>query len=282
MPTAPARTTEVDEATLIARIRAGETSLFLDLIRPYERSVYLLAYSVLTADVHYACVLGRDYRRGRSQDERSELGDGAQFGPGLGGHTSFRCSARHRRLCDMCTHSWGDDPMKPPSRWWLVLLFLGGLITAWLVLPVSNWLLALVDWVRAAGATGFITYAALYALATVLLLPGSVLTLGAGFVYGPIWGVLLASPASVLGATLAFLLGRFVARDWIRHRIATNPRFEAVDAAVGKGGFKIVLLLRLSPIFPFTLLNYALGLTRVRLRDYVLASFIGMLPGTVL
>lgn len=172
--------------------------------------------------------------------------------------------------------------MKPPSRWWLVLLFLGGLITAWLVLPVSNWLLALVDWVRAAGATGFITYAALYALATVLLLPGSVLTLGAGFVYGPIWGVLLASPASVIGATLAFLLGRFVARDWIRRRIATNPRFEAVDAAVGKGGFKIVLLLRLSPIFPFTLLNYALGLTRVRLRDYVLASFIGMLPGTVL
>ena len=87
---------------------------------------------------------------------------------------------------------------------------------------------------------------------------------------------------SVAAATLAFVLGRTVARGWIARRIAGSPRFAAVDEAIGENGFRIVLLLRLSPLFPFNLLNYALGLTRLSLRDYVVASALGMLPGTIL
>jgi uncharacterized membrane protein YdjX (TVP38/TMEM64 family) len=87
---------------------------------------------------------------------------------------------------------------------------------------------------------------------------------------------------SVLAATTAFLLGRTIARDWVARRLGQDPRLAAIDAAVGQSGFKIVLLLRLSPLFPFNVLNYTLGLTRVRLRDFVLGSWIGMLPGTAL
>ncbi len=163
-----------------------------------------------------------------------------------------------------------------------ILVVVAGLLAAAYLLPLGQWALRLVEWVRSAGATGVAAYFLVYISAVVLLLPGSVLTLGAGFAYGPLYGTLFVSPTSVLGATLAFLLGRSVARNWIAARVARNPKFAAIDEAVGRDGFKIVLLLRLSPVFPFSLLNYALGLTRVRLRDYVLASFLGMLPGTVL
>jgi uncharacterized membrane protein YdjX (TVP38/TMEM64 family) len=155
-------------------------------------------------------------------------------------------------------------------------------IAAVYLLPTGDWLLSLVEAIRGAGAGGVAIFAVVYVAATVLLLPGSVLTAGAGFAYGPVWGTLLVSPVSVAAATLAFVLGRTVARGWIARRIAGNPRFAAVDEAIGESGLKIVLLLRLSPLFPFNLLNYALGLTRLRLRDYVVASALGMLPGTIL
>lgn len=162
-------------------------------------------------------------------------------------------------------------------------VFIGAvLLAAVLLLPAHQWALLLVAWIRDAGALGVAAYAVAYVLATVLLLPGSILTLGAGFAYGPLWGVLLVAPVSVLAATLAFVLGRHVARPWIARRMEEHPRFAAIDQAIGESGFKIVLLLRLSPVFPFNLLNYALGLTHVRPRDYVGASFFGMLPGTFL
>lgn len=147
---------------------------------------------------------------------------------------------------------------------------------------LGPWTITLVEWIRGAGAAGIIVYAVAYAGAALLLLPGSVLTLGAGFAYGPVWGTIIVSPVSVVASTLPFLLGRSVAREWVSRKVANHPRFAAVDQAVGVSGFKIVFLLRLSPIFPFNLLNYALGVTRVRLRDYVLASWLGMLPGTLL
>jgi uncharacterized membrane protein YdjX (TVP38/TMEM64 family) len=153
-------------------------------------------------------------------------------------------------------------------------------VAAALLLPLDRWLLGLVEWIRGAGGVGVAVYALAYGLATVLLLPGSLLTLGAGFAYGPVAGTLLVSPVSVAAATAAFLLGRTFARDWIARRVQGSPRFRAIDEAVGTTGFRIVLLLRLSPVFPFNVLNYALGLTRVRARDYVLASFLGMRPGT--
>jgi len=113
-------------------------------------------------------------------------------------------------------------------------------------------------------------------------LPAVVLTLGAGAVFGVAWAFVTVSIAATLGATAAFLVGRYLARGWVTRRLAGSPRLGAIDAAVAREGWKIVALTRLSPAFPFVLLNYAFGLTRVRLRDYVLASWLGMMPGIAL
>ena len=155
-------------------------------------------------------------------------------------------------------------------------------IEAAVALPVAFWILHVVDWIRDAGGLGMAAYAVVYVTATLLLFPGLALTAGAGLAYGPVVGTVLVSPVSVIAATLAFLVGRTSGRRWVAKRVEANPRFAAVDAAVGRNGFRLVMLLRLSPVFPFGPLNYGLGLTRVRLRDFVLGSFIGMLPGTVL
>jgi uncharacterized membrane protein YdjX (TVP38/TMEM64 family) len=137
-------------------------------------------------------------------------------------------------------------------------------------------------WIRAQGAWAPILFVLLYVAACVAFVPGSLLTLGAGAVFGPVLGTACVSVGSTFGAALSFLIGRFVARDAVARRLGAFPRFAAVDEAVGREGWKIVGLLRLSPLFPFNLLNYALGLTRVGFRDYLLASWICMLPGTVL
>ena len=137
-------------------------------------------------------------------------------------------------------------------------------------------------WVGTLGPWGPLLFIALYLLATILFIPGSVLTLSAGALFGVVAGSLYVSIGSTLGATAAFLLGRHVARDAIARKLAGNTRFTAIDKAVASEGWKIVGLTRLSPAVPFTLLNYAFGLTQVSLRDYVLASWIGMMPGTVL
>ncbi len=172
--------------------------------------------------------------------------------------------------------------MSGPLRKLVAVLVVLGVAGVIFLLPVEAWLLRLVDSIRGAGAAGAAAFAAAYVAASVLLLPGAVLTAGAGFAYGPLGGTLLVVPASLAAAALAFLLGRTVARGWVARRTAGNPRFAAIDEAIGESGFKIVLLLRLSPLVPFSLLNYALGLTRVSLRAYLLGSALGMLPGTVL
>ncbi len=129
---------------------------------------------------------------------------------------------------------------------------------------------------------GPILFAGLYILACVLSLPGSILTLGAGAVFGVVTGFIAVSIGSTLGATCAFLIGRYLARDLVAGRIAGNEKFKAVDEAVGREGWKIVLLTRLSPVFPFNLLNYAFGLTKVSLKHYFFATWLGMIPGTVM
>ncbi len=151
-----------------------------------------------------------------------------------------------------------------------------------LFLPVADWLTAGLAWIEGHRDIAWLVFIGLYVVATVLMLPGLILTITAGFIFGLPGGVALVSVASVLGATAAFVLGRFLARDWIAERVTAWPRFSALDRAIGKRGFLIVLLVRLSPVFPFNLLNYALGLTGVPLRHYVLASWIGMFPATVL
>jgi uncharacterized membrane protein YdjX (TVP38/TMEM64 family) len=140
----------------------------------------------------------------------------------------------------------------------------------------------LVAWMRGAGASGVVVYALVYAAAAICLLPGSILMMGAGVAYGPLWGTLIASPVSALAATAAFIVGRTVARRRVAAWAARDPRFAAIDAAVATQGLKLVILVRLSPLVPFNVLNYALGLTRVRTRDYALGSLIGMLPVTFL
>ncbi len=136
-------------------------------------------------------------------------------------------------------------------------------------------------WVESLGTLGPIAFIAIYNLATLLFVPGSILTLKGGCLFGLFWGSIYVIIASTLGATFAFLIGRYLSRNWVRQQIAKNPQFQAIDKAIAKEGFKIVLLTRLSPIFPFNLLNYVLGVTQVSLKDYILGS-IGMIPGTVL
>jgi uncharacterized membrane protein YdjX (TVP38/TMEM64 family) len=150
------------------------------------------------------------------------------------------------------------------------------------LLPVAQGTTMLAEYVRGTGALGVVVFITVYMVATVALVPGSLLTLAAGFAYGPVWGLAVASPASVLGATAAFLLGRTVLRDWATRKTSDSPWVRAISRAVGREGFKIVMLLRLSPLVPFNVLNYALSLSDVRLVTYVVASALGMLPITAL
>ena len=131
------------------------------------------------------------------------------------------------------------------------------------------------------GPWGPIALIAVYVIATVAFISGGLLTLGAGAIFGLGKGAVCAFIGATLGATAAFLVGRYLARGWVSKKIEGNETFKAIDEAVGDEGFKIVSLTRLSPVFPFVLLNYAFGITSVSLRDYVL-GFLGMIPGTFL
>ena len=165
-----------------------------------------------------------------------------------------------------------------------ILIFVvvaAALVAAVLLLPVKAWLAAALQWTAGHREIAGITFVALYIVATVCFLPGVVLTFAAGAIFGVVSGVALVSLGSTLGATAAFFVGRTLARDWISRRIAAWPKFNALNAALGARGFWIVLLTRLSPAFPFFLLNYAYGVSAVRPRDYIAGSWLGMLPATV-
>ena len=161
-------------------------------------------------------------------------------------------------------------------------MILIGLLLAAQFLPVQQWLRSLNDWIGQMGLAGIFIFIAVYAAATVLLAPGAILTIGAGFAFGLWKGFLAVSAAATLGASLAFLVARFVARDKIEAMARRNPKFQRIDNAIGKKGAKLVFLLRLSPVIPFNLSNYFYGLTAVKFWPYVLASWIGMMPGTFL
>ena len=167
----------------------------------------------------------------------------------------------------------------------LLIIILVGLIVIFKTFPVKEWLVGdngLITWIEQQGTLGYLIFIGVYILLTVLAGPAWLLTIGAGLVYGLLGGTVLVSIGSILGATAAFLIGRYLARDAIARKVEQNAKFKSIDEAVGERGFFIVLLTRLSPIFPFTLLNYAYGLTKVDLSKYFFASWIGMLPGTVM
>lgn len=172
---------------------------------------------------------------------------------------------------------------------WLVLGLLGAEIALLLALPAvaqsgwqpQVWIQETLSWVQAQGIWGSLVFIGLYVVVTVAFLPASLVTLGAGVIFGVVQGTFLVFIGAMLGATAAFIIGRFVARERVAKLIAGNARFAAINEAIGREGRKIIFLIRLSPAFPFNVLNYALGLTPVSLSDYVLGTT-GILPGTLM
>jgi len=170
-----------------------------------------------------------------------------------------------------------------PARLSSAARILGPLLVLALVVyfhgTIAAWIGELADWVKTLGPLGPIVFIAGYVLAALAFVPGSVLTIAAGAIFGLAAGTAYVFVGATLGACAAFLLARSFARAAIEWRLAGNERFAAVDRAIAKEGLRIVFLLRLSPLFPFSLGNYALGLTRVSFRDYAIACT-GMLPWT--
>jgi uncharacterized membrane protein YdjX (TVP38/TMEM64 family) len=182
------------------------------------------------------------------------------------------------------TASSATDP--PPRgaalKWIAALLLLAAFIALMLLLPMKEWINTAYAWIEGLGFWAPFAFILFYASLTVLLVSGGILTLLAGGTFGLLKGTLIVVVASNLGAAAAFLIGRYLARDWVTKKIEHHPTFNAIDQAVGQEGWKIVALTRLSPVFPFVFLNYAFGLTKVRFIDYLSASLVGMLPGTVM
>lgn len=138
---------------------------------------------------------------------------------------------------------------------------------------------ALRQWLEGTGAAGPILFMLIYALAAVLFLPGSVLTLAGGAIFGPVLGTFYNLTGATLGATLAFLIARYLAADWVERK--TGGKLAQLKNGVEKEGWRFVAFVRLVPLFPFNLLNYALGLTRINLLHYIIASYLCMLPGAI-
>jgi uncharacterized membrane protein YdjX (TVP38/TMEM64 family) len=141
-------------------------------------------------------------------------------------------------------------------------------------------LLPLIAAVRALGPLAPVAFIGIYTLAVVVLIPGSLLTIAGGAIFGLGYGILYAMIGATLGSTAAFLIGRYVARRTVTRRLASMPRFAAIERAVSAQGRRIVFLLRLSPVIPFNFLNYVLGVTTISVLDFVVAS-IGTIPGTI-
>jgi uncharacterized membrane protein YdjX (TVP38/TMEM64 family) len=156
------------------------------------------------------------------------------------------------------------------------------LVAAGKLLPIGAWLQSFGQWISGLGPIGGVLYGVFYVIAALLFVPGLPLTLGAGYLFGFLWGTILVSAASTAAAGLAFLIARYLARPSIEKLARRNPKFDAIDRAIAKSGWRVVVLLRLSPLVPFSLSNYLYGLTAVRLGPYLLASWIAMLPATFL
>ncbi|MEO8128913.1 MAG: TVP38/TMEM64 family protein [Bryobacteraceae bacterium] len=152
---------------------------------------------------------------------------------------------------------------------------------SWL-LPVREWANGFQRWIEGLGAFGFVAFAAVYIVATVLLVPVSVLTVVAGLAFGVVAGFPLVVLSATIGATLAFLVARYWLHDRVNALVGKRPGLKAVNQAISEEGWKIVALLRLSPVLPINLQNYFYGVTDVKLIHYIPATFLGILPGTLL
>jgi len=171
--------------------------------------------------------------------------------------------------------------MKGKLKYVGIAVIVAALIIASRFIDIQGFLTDALRWIENLGPLAAIVFMAIYMIATVLFAPASVLTLGAGVLFGVVMGSIYVFIAATIGASLAFFVGRYIARGWVEKQIEGNATFKAIDEAVAEEGVKIVLLTRLSPIFPFNLLNYAYGLTKVTYKDYVLGT-LGILPGTIM
>ncbi len=163
-------------------------------------------------------------------------------------------------------------------RWLLLVLLAAGIVLGFIYRDQFDPAI-LQQRIEQAGSAGPLLFMAAYALATVLFLPGSVLTLAGGALFGPVWGTLYNLTGATIGAGLAFLVARYLASDWVEQK--SGGRLKQLKEGVEKEGWRFVAFVRLVPLFPFNLLNYALGLTRIKFLHYLVASYICMLPGAV-
>ncbi len=181
------------------------------------------------------------------------------------------------------TRSPSENARKGASfKKWLALAAVGiVLIAAYRFLPIQEWVTTFQEWVRGFGAVGWLIFIVVYAVTAFVLVPGSFLTLAAGVAYG-LWGFPLVIIGATLGSAISFLAARYVFHDRVQEKIAQYPRFNAVNKAIGEGGWQVVGLLRLSPALPFSLQNWFLGLTPVGFWPSQIATFFGIMPGTLL
>lgn len=187
------------------------------------------------------------------------------------------CRPWRRRLTTSMAVSWASL-----FRISLLLLLIAAIVTAIYTLPVEKILKDFLEWIKLnLGPWGPLVLALAYVPLTVLAVPASVLTLGGGYLFGLPLGFVADSIGATIGATAAFLLGRTIGRSYVISKLKDYPKFQAVAIAIQRSGFKIVLLLRLVPLLPFNMLNYLLSVTPVSLGEYVLASWLGMMPITL-
>ena len=161
------------------------------------------------------------------------------------------------------------------------MLSLAAVLAAWWLLPVQAWVQPFAEWIGGLGVWGVLIYGVAYAAALVVLLPATPFTLGAGLIYG-FWGFPLALLSATFGASLAFLVSRYLLRGRVARLIAGRPRLRAIDHAVGKEGWRVVALLRLSPLMPFSLQNYACGASSIGFWPFAAATGVGIMPGCLM
>ena len=160
----------------------------------------------------------------------------------------------------------------------ILALVLAAVVIAWFLLPVREWLETLVDWIKAQGTWGVVAFALAYVVLVVALAPTGVMSIAAGLIFGA-WGFPLVVVSATIGAILAFLVSRYMAREFVRKRLERRPLFRALDDAIAQEGWKVVALFRLTPLIPFNLQNYFFGATAIDIRGYALATLFGIMPG---
>src|SRR5438128_10273022 len=176
-------------------------------------------------------------------------------------------------------------PKVPRSLYWQAAALLLVIALVWALsrfFPVVDFIAVLQQRVMSLGAWAAICYPLLFAACNILLLPGGILCVGAGFFFGLWWGFLIVFVGNGIGAAISFALSRWLAGDWFRRKLSINQSLRSLEPAVEREGWKIILLSQLHPLFPTSLLNYLYGLTRIPFRTYMLWVSIGRLPGLFL